>query len=75
MSKEIITFCDIEIKKCKFRHRKNLILLQDIDIDNILISSMIFPSEKNYEYFIGYKNDDDDYKIKPIHIMLLKMST
>ena len=26
--------------------------------------------EKHYEYFIGYKGEDDDYKIKPLRIML-----
>ena len=30
---------------------------------------MISSGEKNYKYFIGYK-DGDDYKIKPLHIML-----
>ena len=34
---------------------------------------MISPGEKNYKYLIGYKYDD--YKIKPLHIMLSKMST
>ena len=28
--------------------------------------------EKNYKYFLGYK--DGDYKIKPVRIMLPKMS-
>ena len=30
-----------------------------------------FSGEKNYKYFIGYM---DHYKIKPLHIMLLKTS-
>ena len=31
MTKEIITFADIEIEQNKFYHRKNLILLEDVD--------------------------------------------
>ena len=36
------------------------------------MSNKIFSGEKNHKYFIGYL--DDDYKIKPLHIMLTKMS-
>ena len=43
-----------------------------MDIDNILISKKISPDEKNYKYLIGYM--DDDYKVKPLHIMLPKTS-
>ena len=42
MVKEIITFGDTEIKKRKFLHCKYLTLLQDVDIDNILVSNMAF---------------------------------
>ena len=41
MVKEIITFGYIEIEKRKFHHRKNLILLQYVDIDNRHVSSMV----------------------------------
>ena len=41
-----------------------------IDIDEIQVSIMVSSGEKNYEYFIGYK--DDDHKITPLHIMLVK---
>ena len=33
---------------------------------------MVSCGEKNYQYFVSYK--DNDYKIKPLHIMLPKMS-
>ena len=46
MGKEIITFGDIEIEKRKFHHRKNLIFLEYVDIDNILISRMVCSGEK-----------------------------
>ena len=46
MIKEIITFGDTEIKKRKFLHCKYLILLKDVDIDNILVSNMVFLVKK-----------------------------
>ena len=46
MGKEIITFGDIEIEKRKFHHRKNLISLEYVDIDNIMISRMVSSGEK-----------------------------
>ena len=36
------------------------------------MSSIVSSSEKNYKYSIGYK--DDDYKIKPLCLMLQKRS-
>ena len=42
----IIVFVSIEIKKRKLHDPKNLILLGDIDIHNILIYSMVCPDEK-----------------------------
>ena len=40
MSKEIVAFTNIEIEKCEFHHYKNLILLEDLDIDNKQVSSI-----------------------------------
>ena len=71
MDKEIITFG--EVGKRKFHHRKNLILLEYVDIENIKACSIVFSGEKNYRCFIGYKHDY--YKIKLLWIMLLKTST
>ena len=46
------------------------LFLKDSDISNILIYKNTFSSKKkNYKYFIGKIS-----KIKPFHIMLLKMS-
>ena len=73
MGEEIITFGNIEIEKRKFHHHKNLILLEYRDIYNIQVSSIVSSGEKNYKYFTGYI-DDDDYIIKPLHIMLPKTS-
>ena len=55
MVKEIKTFADIEIEKRTFHHRKNLILLKHVDIDNIQVSSMVFPSEKNINVLLVIK--------------------
>ena len=67
MSKEITAFGNIEIEKLKFHHCKNLISLEDVDIDKIQVL-VVFSGEKDYKYFIGYK--DDDHKIKPLRIMI-----
>ena len=74
MSKEIIVVGNIEFEKRKFHHCKNLILLEDVDIDNILKSGMVVSfGDKNYKYFISHKRDQ--YKIKTLHIMLPKTGT
>ena len=45
-------FGNIKTEKRKFHHQ---ILLEDLDIDNKVISRMVSPGEPNYKYFIGYK--------------------
>ena len=62
-------FGNIKTEKRKFHHQ---ILLEDLDIDNKVISRMVSPGEPNYKYFIGYK--DDDYKIKLLRIMYPKIN-
>ena len=47
MDKEIITCNNIEIKKCKFYHRKNLILLEEVDVEKIRMSGMVLYDQKN----------------------------
>ena len=64
MGKRIIRLGNTEIKKWKCHHRKNLILLEDLDIDKTQVCSMTSSGEKNYKYFIGCK--DDDHKIKSL---------
>ena len=70
LSKEIIAFVNIEIEKRKFYYCKHLILIGDVDIDNILISSMVSSGEKKYKYFIDYK--EDDYKTEPLRMTVSK---
>ena len=38
MGKEIITFGDIHVEKCKFHHDKNTSFLNDVNIANRLVS-------------------------------------
>ena len=45
MGKEIITFVYFGIDKRRWHHRKNLILLEYVDIDNIKASSMVSSGE------------------------------
>ena len=45
---------------------------KNLNISNILISKNTFSGKKNYKYFIGYI--DGGSKIKPFHVMLLKIS-
>ena len=52
-------------------YRYNSPFLEDVEIDNILMSKKISSDKKkNYKYFIGYMSHD--YKIKPLHVMLPK---
>ena len=43
----MITFDGIETEKC--HNRENIIFLKDIDIDSLLISTMVSFGEKNYK--------------------------
>ena len=72
MGNEILTFGNIETEMYKLYRYKCPIVLEDVDIDNTLVSNKISSGEKNYKYFIGYLYDD--YKTKPLHIMLPKTS-
>ena len=72
MVKEIRTFGNNELKKIKFSHCKNLILLKYVGIDNMLISVWFFLVKKDFKYSIGHK--DDHYKTKTLDKMLPKTS-
>ena len=73
MSKEILTFEDIEIEKNKFYHHKTPIFKKDVDIGKVLVSNKIFSAEKNCKYFIGYLYND--HKVKSLQIMLPRTRT
>ena len=44
--------------------------MKDVNNENALAFNKISLGEKNYKHFIGYLYDD--YKFKPLHIMVLK---
>ena len=72
MGKEILTFSDIETEKHKYYSYESPIFAEDVDIYNALVSNRISFGKKNYSYSIDYLYDD--YKIKPLPIMLQKTS-
>ena len=51
---------------------KNLKILKNVELNNILISNQISSAKINYRDFIGYMNDN--YEIKSLRIMPSKMS-
>ena len=48
MNKEILVILDTTIDKCKFHYPKNTILIDNVDIDEILMSSKNFPLLKRF---------------------------
>ena len=57
----------LKLKKITFIVIK-VLLLEDVDIENVLVSNKISSVGKSYEYFIGYLHDD--YKVEPLRILL-----
>ena len=66
-----LTFGNIQIKKREFHKSKHLIGVNETNIDKLVISDNAPYSKKDFKLFIGYKDDD---KIKPLCVMLPKMS-
>ena len=62
----------LRLKNINFSAIKFQFFLEDLDIDNVLVSNKISSGEKNQKYFIGYSYN---YKIKQLHIILPKTST
>ena len=61
----------MKLKKKKNRCYKDPVFLNDVNNNNLLISTKISSCEKNYKYFIAY---GDEYKIKRFTIILPKTS-
>ena len=70
MDEKIIKFGETEIEKYKFHQHKYLIVIYDVDINKILVSSKVFFSKKGFKYFIGYT---DGKKVRPLCTMLPKI--
>ena len=72
MSRRNINFNDKKIKKSDFYKNKKINSIEDINVDNILVSKKEPYSTKNsFRYFIGY-NDNDI--IRPLYIKLPQMT-
>ena len=63
MGKEIITLGDIKIENHKLHHYRSPIFLQDVGVENLLVSSKASAGEKRYKHFIGYLYDDNSHCI------------
>ena len=72
MSGKNINFNDKKIKKINFYNDKNINDIEEIDVNNILVSKKESYRNKNsFKYFIGY-NDNDN--IRPLCIKLPQMT-
>ena len=68
---ENIKFGDTETKKHKFWQHKSPIFINNLDINNTVVSNKVSFSKKGFKCFIGYK---DAKKVRPLCIFLPRMS-
>ena len=72
MSEKNINFDDKKIKRSSFYRNKKINNIEDIDIDNILVSKKEpYGTKNSFKYFIGYIDNDI---IRPLCIMLPQMT-
>ena len=72
MSGNNINFNDKKIRKSTFYKSKNINNIEDIDVNNILVSKKESYGNKNLlKYFIGYSDNDI---IRPLYIRLPQMT-
>ena len=72
MSGKNINFNDKKIKKSIFYKNKAINNIEEIDVNNILVSKKESYGNKNsFKYFIGY---NDNYNIRPLCIRLPQMT-
>ena len=72
MSGKNINFDDKKIRKSTFYKNKIINNIEDIDVNNILVSKKeAYGNKSSFKYFIGY-NDND--VIRPLCMRLLKMT-
>ena len=71
MSKAILNFDDIVVKKSTFDNPQYPIDTNKVDIKKIWIFDQISYCKKGFKYFIGYKVDE---KVKPICIIFPNIS-
>ena len=68
--KKIIKFDDTETEEHEFHQYKSLISINDIDVDNIVVSNLFLFGKLESKYFTGYK---DSEKIRPLYIFCPQM--
>ena len=72
MSGKNINFDDKKIKRSSFYKNKKISNIEDIDVNNILVSKKEpYGTKNSHKYFIGY-NDNDN--IRPLCIKLPQMT-
>ena len=72
MSEKNINFSDKKIRKSDFYKNKKINNIEDINVDNILVSKKEpYGTKNSFKYFIGY-NDNDI--IRPLCIKLSQMT-
>ena len=72
MSGKTINFNDKKIEKSDFYKNKKVFQIDNVDVNNILVSKKEpYGTKISFKYFIGY-NDND--LIRPLRIKLLKMT-
>ena len=72
MSGKNINFNDKKIKKSDFYKNKKINNIENIDVNNILVSKKESYGNKNsFKYFIGYNGNDI---IRPLYIRLSQMT-
>ena len=71
MSGKNINFDDKKIKKSSFHKDKKINNIEDIDVNNILVSKNHLVQKNSLKYFIGH-NDNDI--IRPLSIRLPQMN-
>ena len=72
MSRKNINFDDKKISKSDFYKNKKLNKIDDIDVNNILVSKKEpYGTKNSLKYFIGYNNNNI---IRPLCIRLPKMT-
>ena len=74
MSGKNINFDDKKIKRSSFYKNKKINNIEDIDVNNILVSKKEpYRTKNSHKYFIGY-NDNDNDNIRPLWISLPQMT-
>ena len=71
MNKTILKFGNVEVKKNAFYKFKYPIDIDKVGIEEKVIFNKIWYVKKGFNYFIGYKEDEEG---KPLSILLPKMS-